>query len=216
MISSPPVTLKTVCFVAALGWAVLASAQSPQTGKTDAPVVATQQQTGGQPLPDSIRYRIFFRHVSGLQQLADSREKAGNAKAAAGWRTHDQRLAGLDDAEGAVLKQVAENCNQAIQKQEAQAKAIISKIPAEELKARPLDGATLSVLKGFRLERDQIVQSHIDSLKSTLSETSFLKLDAYVSDLLKSSVTTLVSPPHRGSKIDTRDTLRRAANGGAQ
>ena len=213
-IAATAVSLASVCI-----WCLVLpplNAQTVQAGNVDTSVTAHQPDAGTQSWPDTTRYRILFWHVAALQELADSREKTGNAKSAAGWRTHDQRLSGVDEAEGRILTTVAADCNQALKDQAARSKAAIAQIPANDLKARPLDESMRTILAGLRSERDQIVQSHIDSLKSGLTESSFLKLDAYLTLLLESS-NTRVTPAHRpASRFRDRDSVLPGLVGGAR
>src|SRR5262249_38299543 len=65
------------------------------------PAVAGQNSPQSQaPIPQNVLFEFFFRHIANLNETADNDDKAGNHIQAAAWRTHDQRAARLNDAEG--------------------------------------------------------------------------------------------------------------------
>ena len=63
-------------------------------------------------------FLLFFAHLASIDANADEAAAAGNPEASQ-WRSFEQRMAGLTDAEGAILKQVAYACNQALNDHDA-------------------------------------------------------------------------------------------------
>jgi hypothetical protein len=103
---------------------------------------------------DPGQFQLYFLHLAGLDDAADRAEAAGNTAAAA-WRAYEQRLADLTPEEGAILKEVAYGCNQALSDHDASLRAQTT--TAEE----PL---------GTRME---IVSAAIDELHAQLGDLSF-------------------------------------------
>ena len=123
-------------------------------------------------------FEFLFNNVSALSQIADSDDKAGNHTLAAAWRTHDQRGAGLNDAEGQILQEIALDCLQALKKQDAKINASAEKDRAQ--RAPGVIGPTPPELIQLVEDRKKIVSDHIERLREALGDGSFNKLDIYV------------------------------------
>ena len=109
---------------------------------------------------------------------AEQAENAGKHTEAAGWRTSHQRTAGLNDAEGEVLQEIAHDCNCAVNELDAKVS-----IEAEKFRAQIVPGATVTVpLELYQMSEDRkkIVVDHVEQLRVALGETSFKKLETYV------------------------------------
>lgn len=184
-----------------------------QTKSASPSPVAVPEQTNNQPLPNLARYRLFFKHVVAMQQLADDREKAGNTKSAEGWRTHDQRLAGLTQEEGNLLKQVATECVNGLSERDTE----IAKIYSGARSSGGPSSSDLGTLRELRAEKETVLQSHIDSIRVALGESSFSKLDTYVTALFNSATITRVpvNPPGSSTRR-TRRATRELTDGGQQ
>src|SRR5215813_4635893 len=92
---------------------------------------------------------------------------------AALWRTHDQRAAGLNDAEGEILQEIAHDCNCAVKELDAKMNAL-----AEKFRAQIVPGATVTVSTDFYQmfeDRKTIVLDHVERLRVALGGTSFNK-----------------------------------------
>ncbi|MGB9119919.1 MAG: hypothetical protein WCE73_04810, partial [Candidatus Angelobacter sp.] len=96
-----------------------------------------------QPEPMSLRYVYFetFFYMIGANNLwAEQAEKTGRHTEAAAWRTSHQRTAGLNDAEGEVLQEIAHDCNCAVNELDAKISA-----QAEKFSTQIVPGATVTV-----------------------------------------------------------------------
>jgi len=86
---------------------------------TDSPVEQTVVPVDPLPVldvsatPDPLEFFFFFRHLASLDAAADKAVAEGNPDASE-WKSVIQREAGLTDEEGAILKEVAYACNQAL------------------------------------------------------------------------------------------------------
>ena len=139
-----------------------------------------------QDIPAYATYRFFFVNMALLEHAADRDQKAGKAQTAALWRTHEQRAAGLTEPEGDVLKQLVQQCNQAVKDQDL-------KIQEAVRNFRALRGADLSIPIPLELlqmgdDRAAIITTFIDKLKVALGDASFQKLDAYVQSSFKPQI----------------------------
>jgi hypothetical protein len=163
---------------------------------------------------DAALYRFFFRHLATLDQVAaqlDSQGKSGD-----GLRTHEQRFSGLTEGEGASLKQVAYDCNQAVKAVETKAQAAVKAQTVPSPGGRNLSSpAALATRAQARADISGIVNSHIDQLRTALGDASFEKLDAYV----KATVQAIATIPSSGKPLASATKLRhpfQSLVGGAQ
>jgi hypothetical protein len=141
---------------------------------TSAPIVA-----GGQPdIATYAIYRFFFLNIGLLEDAADRDERRGDTRRASLWRTHEQRAANLTETEGAMVKQVAFECNQAVKDEDAKIQAEISDFRAQARGDRSVPPPPEFVTLGD--ERKAIINAHIDKLREILGDSSFQKLDSYV------------------------------------
>lgn len=70
----------------------------------------SSQMTEG--VPKWLSYESYFEHIAGLDKAAAQLEAQG--KDGKPWRTFEQHQTGLTDEEGATLKKIAYDCNQAV------------------------------------------------------------------------------------------------------
>ncbi|MBZ5508166.1 MAG: hypothetical protein LAO78_22115 [Acidobacteriia bacterium] len=131
------------------------------------------------PEPMSLRYvyfETFFNEIGLYNQWAEQADKAGKHTEAEQWRT-SQRTAGLNDAEGEVLQEIAHGCNCAVNELDAKMNAL-----AEKFRAQIVPGATVTVPSDFYQmfeDRKTIVIDHVEQLRAALGDTSFKKLETY-------------------------------------
>lgn len=150
-------------------------ATSATTNKDSASTVVLESQA---PIPQSVFFELFFRHIANLDEIADHDDKAGEHIWAARWRTHDQRGAGLNDAEGQILQETTMDCLRMLKEHDARFNAAAAKFRAE---LKP--GAPIQIppeLVQMDEDRKKIISDHIERLREALGETSFNKLDSYV------------------------------------
>jgi hypothetical protein len=130
------------------------------------------------PIPQNVLFEFLFNNISALDQVADSDDKAGDHISAAAWRTHDQRGAGLNDAEGDILQEITLDCIRALKKQDAKIRA-----GGEKFRAQLKPGPPIQIppeLVQLSEDRKKIVSDHIEKLREALGDASFNKLDTYV------------------------------------
>jgi hypothetical protein len=132
-------------------------------------------QTG---IPQWVLFGFLFNNIAALNEIAESDEKAGKHISAAAWRTHDQRAAGLNDAEGEILQEVTQDCVRNLKEKDAQIKASADKARTDLDPAKPVPPPP--ELVQLVAERRAIVKDHIEKLREALGDSSFKKLDTYV------------------------------------
>jgi len=129
-------------------------------------------------VPQNVLFEFLFSNISDFNRFADSDDKAGKHSSAARWRTHDQRAAGLNDAEGQILQETALDCLRALKEQDAKIHTFLEKDRAQ---ATPgVMGPPPPELIQLVEERKKIVSNHVDRLREALGDASFNKLDTYV------------------------------------
>jgi len=168
---------------------------------------AAHAQGSAQVVPDYVTYRFFFTHLANLGQLADTLEKAG--KDGSKWRTHDQHAAGLSDAEGQILTQVAQDCNQSLKTEDTKIQASITAFHNQFPNGQFVHVSAPPELSQFENEKIQAINTHIEQLKSQLGQDSFNKLDTYVKSTFKPAIVTLPAGAASAKGVDK-------STGGAQ
>jgi hypothetical protein len=134
------------------------------------------------PEPMKLRYvyfETFFYEVGIYNRWAEQAEKAGKHAEAAAWRTSHQRTAGLNDAEGEVLQEIAHDCTCAVNELDAKMSA-----SAEKFRAQIVPGATVNLADAefdqMFEDRKATVIGHVEQLRIGLGDASFKKLETYV------------------------------------
>lgn len=138
------------------------------------------------PIPQSVFFELFFRHIANLNKIADHDDKAGEHIWAARWRTHDQREAGLNDSEGQILQETTMDCLRMLKEHDAEFNVAAAKFRAQLKPGEPIQIPPELVQMGET--RKKIVSDHIERLKEALGDTSFNKLDSYVRSIFQPQV----------------------------
>lgn len=130
------------------------------------------------PIPQSALFELFFNNMGVLNQVADNDDKAGNHMQAAAWRRYDQEGAGLNDAEGDLLREIVLDCLRMLKDQDAKFRALAEKERAQMPPGviRPASAELTQTFEGHK----KIISDHIERLKEALGDVSFNKLDAYI------------------------------------
>jgi hypothetical protein len=129
-------------------------------------------------VPQYVLFESLFSNISLLNEIADHDDKAGKHTAAASWRTHDKRGAGLNDAEGQILQETAIDCLRALKEQDKKINSF-----ADAFRAQAPPGAAIQAppeLLQMVEDRKAIVKDHVERLRQSLGDTTFSKLDDYV------------------------------------
>ncbi len=155
------------------------SPASPSADDLNSPLAITASvPESPATVPQFVLFEFLFGNISLLNQVADQDDKTGKHTSAAQWRTHDQRGAGLNDAEGQILQEIALDCLRALKGQDTKINTF-----ADEFRAQLPPGAPIQApaeLVQMVEDRKAIVRDHIEKLKQALGDTTFNKLDAYV------------------------------------
>jgi len=183
-----------------LGIAALLAVFSLSPGAHAGPVQGPSPQPAAeagnhQPIPDHVLYRFFFAHLESLDRIAAQQEAAG--KDGEGWRSHEQRAAGLSAEEGAVVKRVAAECNRAVRGQQAKLRAAIA---AAKSQAGSGERNPPPEVHALAKAEEEIVEQHIGQLRSQLGEAGFQKLDGYLKTSVKVHIKTQASPTARAQR----------------
>lgn len=152
------------------------------------PGASGQSSAVEQQIPVEVQYRFFFLHLANLDHVADKLEKEG--KDGSALRGYEARAAGLSTSEESLTKQVAFDCNHAIEDLDARVKVAFTALAAfrkQHGSAEWLQAAPSPELHQLQLERTQIIRAHMDQLKAMLGDESFQKLDGYVHQRMKSA-----------------------------
>lgn len=150
---------------------------NPPAAGVNSPVVTAPvgSQSG---IMQSALFELFFNNMSVLNEVADKDDKAGDHETAAAWRAHDQTAAGLNDAEGQILREITLDCVRLLKEKDAKIRAL-----AERDRARMTPGtvvpASPEMIQTFE-ERKKIISDHIESLREALGDVSFNKLATYI------------------------------------
>lgn len=141
-------------------------------------------------------FETLFIMMSVNAKYADDYAKMGDFKESASYRTEFQRAAGLSDAEGEVLQEIAHDCNCAMREQDAKLKAFNDKF-----RAQIVPGTTITIpaesIQMFEY-RKTIIIDHVEGLRLALGDTAFKKLETNV-------LPRFIVPEH-GSKAATPST----------
>lgn len=156
-----------------------------------------QAAGNARPSPAWVTYGFFFSHLAHLDEVADEQEALGNRTEADGWRSYEQRAVGLTEEEGRFLKQVAYACNQAVKDQDAKTQGAVKAFREDHGRsAWPRDVNSDMPPDPARLwdERTQLIETHIDQLRSRFGTDAFEKLDRRIQATFKSSVKVVPHP----------------------
>jgi hypothetical protein len=132
-------------------------------------------QTG---IPQSALFELFFNNMGVLNQVADHDDKMGKHTQADGWRRYDQEGAGLNDAEGDILREIVLDCLSALKQHDAKFRAAADRFRAQLKPGAPVQIPAELVQMGE--DREKILNDHIEKLKEALGDASFNKLDNYI------------------------------------
>jgi hypothetical protein len=190
----------------------LAIAGDPSQDAATASASQTKTVLQSTPLSDEALYRMFFRFVATVDDLADKLEKEGKPEAATAWRNHVRQRAGLNELEGTVMKEIAFDCNKTLTTSNAELKTAITGFRAAHPRSTASQALMSPELSDVRTSYQQITSSHLEQLKVQLGQASFDKLDAFVRDLFKASAT--ISPADQQAAPATKRIPR--STGGAQ
>jgi hypothetical protein len=158
--------------------------------------LATAAPQSQAPIPQNVLFELFFNNMRALNKAAESDDKAGDHISAEAWRRHDQEAAGLNDAEGDILREIVLDCLRELKVQDAKFRALAEKERAQMTPGviRPASAELAQIFEG----RKKILSDHIEKLREALGDTSFNKLDAYIHSTFHAQV---IEPKPASSSI---------------
>jgi hypothetical protein len=154
-----------------------ATPANPPAAGVNSPVVTAPLESQS-VIPQSALFELFFNNMSVLNDVADKDDKAGDHISAAAWRTHDQRAAGLNDAEGQILREITLDCIRMLKEKDAKIRAL-AKRDSAQMTPGVIKPASVEMIQTFE-DRKKIMSDHIERLREALGDASFNKLDTYV------------------------------------
>ncbi|HEV8579662.1 MAG TPA: hypothetical protein VGX68_11340 [Thermoanaerobaculia bacterium] len=137
------------------------ASQSLQSEAVAAPADPSPTPVDVSDAPELSEFRIYFLHLANLDAAADKADAEGTPGDTDGWRSFEQNRAGLTETEGALLKDVAYRCNQALE--------------------ADLEGT----------EPMATVSAAVDELRTLLGPTAFDAVSRRILDLIRPAVTTV-------------------------
>jgi len=130
---------------------------------------ANSPQRQSTAIPEHIFYGQFFSFLVALQNTEEYESKAG-----------------LSKEQGAILEQIAKDCEGKVALQDAKASKVMEASRAEMEKRNP--GSPIETppqLKQLQAERDQIILQHRDLLKAQLGPEAFARVTEVARELIK-------------------------------
>jgi hypothetical protein len=142
-----------------------------------------KQQFGAWPF---IHWEVFYRELANLDAAAAELEKQGRSEDAIGLRNYDRKLAGLTEAEGAILLEVAEDCERLMRAHYVKLREVAKEYRATHPLKDPVTGLPAArpavpppELAQVEEEGHRIVLTHISQLRERLGNESFGKVSVY-------------------------------------
>jgi hypothetical protein len=137
---------------------------------------AEQQPKRAHPAPDShALYTSFFFFVEDFAKWTDARVEAANPGDKARIQSSSAKLFGITAADFAQLKIIANQSTASLRAVGEQAHAYVESTKGD----RSLNRAALA---SFHSQREQIVQSGVDQLKTSLSPSGWEALHRYINN----------------------------------
>lgn len=158
-------------------------------------------QTGKLVPQEIIDREIYFALLHEqiiFDKLADDENKKGNTQLADDLRSSLRKSAGLNETDGAILRQTIDEFKTGLDAINNKMADIKSKRTA--LTPNSSNSVSPDILQ-LNQEREDLVWSSINSLKAQLSEFSFSKLDKFAHKIVSSKSVDIVDKPN--SKIHT-------------
>jgi hypothetical protein len=156
-----------------------------------APAQETQKVTTG-PLPESVKYWVLFRHLNALEAKAAEVEKRGLDGSP--YRTAIRDSAQLTETQAAQLRSIATDCVSRVEEKDQEALKIIRAARAAASGGRlkkdpPALPEAPAELARLQSERDALIDSARESLRFTLGEQEFTKLQSFVDEKIAPQIT---------------------------
>jgi len=149
-------------------------------GEGDSLATTPHKSTSERTTTTLVAYEFFFSHLNHLDKEADRQTALGNEAAAKLWRSHEQLAAGLDAQEANALKNVAFDCNKSLAKKDTEIRIVAKAFQQANATQGSRSLTPSSDLQVLWQDRVQIINQHIDRLRSLIGEERFQALDTYI------------------------------------
>ena len=145
-------------------------------------------------------YHQFFKHLIAVQEKAAEVEKAGGR--AESLKSVYKDKIGLAESDHTALLRRATACEQAVATQDDKASAFIrdyhSKLPKGKT---PADFPVPGQISLLQIQRESIINDHVDALKAEISSQGSKKLDDFIKGEFAKRSSVQVIDPVRNSKL---------------
>lgn len=133
-------------------------------------------------IPVHIKYWAFFSDIARLEETAVEVERGG--RNGADLRNYYKRQLSPNEVEQDRLRIIGLACNAAVKSQDMRAQEVIRRARANYLEERSKKGSARleppAEVQALQAQRDAIINSHIDRLKTEMGSAGFKKVDDYV------------------------------------
>ena len=134
-------------------------------------------------IPEHVIYRHLFHDIVALNEKADEMERQGQS-AGLSLRTVYKRRAELTEDQARVLYEIALNCEQQVNAQDAKAKVIIdaykSRYPGGRVPAGETPAPPSPELVGMQAERNAIILRSRDRLREIFGDAEFERFKGFL------------------------------------
>ena len=161
-----------------------------------------------------MQYYVLFRRLVNpappqSRTSSDSQDQSNQpARPRPDYRAMFHRSAGLTDAKGRVLDQIAEDCISKTDKLDRQAHEIIAARRAQVSAGKiPPDAPPPSELSDLQNQRDEAIRNAIAQLRAQFGEAEFKRLNDYVTQHSGTSRFTLPPPSKKPLLLDVKIAL---------
>lgn len=185
-----------------VAWAANRETKATPVAKAKAQDKPTPQ---ARTIPEHLMYWHMFHHKVLLGQKADAVEKQGQNGSA--YRSRYKTFANLNDREGQILDQVAQETFEKVKAQDERAKRVIAAIRAQGPDGKVQPGQSNpevpEQLKEMQKERDAMILGGITKLRSEFGPGRSADLDRFVKEKIGPNFRTL-TPNSAQSNLDPR------------
>jgi hypothetical protein len=161
-----------------VAWTPLAAVdQPPKLGTTE-------------PLPESVKYWVLFRHLTVLEAKAAALEKSGEDGTP--YRSVYRLSAKLTETQASQLRSIAADCVARVEEKDREALAVIRAARALNPRGRlgkdevpPEPPAALKVLQQ---ERDELIEAAREDLHRTFEDKEFTRFQGFVDEKIAPTI----------------------------
>ncbi len=143
-----------------------------------------------EPLPESVKYWVLFRHMTTLEAKAVAAERRGEDGAP--YRSVFRTSAKLTEAQAAQLSSIAADCVARVEEKDQEALAIIraarAAVPQGTLKKDETPPEPPAELKRLQSERDELIDAARESLRRAFGDREFARFQGFVDEKIAPTI----------------------------